>query len=414
MLSLYFNARLTKSQLIEDKITSGYFYPVVYPRNADRFKSCSQYEVLITTISSYDRLKFEYAIFNLELDGASIQELEYLSSEIKRVINANLIKVNFKRPSTINSWIENIADMQDLIGNNKPVLVVMNHDHPFVDYDQVTFFETVEEVFEGNGDNFGKALYYSSAPEVISWAINGRPGVKFKKNISEIYSSGIINRWLDSCCVMTLETLSSIFSKAESTTNYIARFDWQGVSYRNLKLTTYVYPREFFRHFDGYGHVTGCRLLSDFQTKMNCCLKFPKEASIDEIASFYYQRWIDCFYLTVRDSINGVFFSNIGKKNKFVVAIEHSIEIFNITYIEKDCYHEHIVRENVPILKSALRNIIYFNCNDLYKEICIDNALRNRNLRSDIRGLKIVEFLYTVKNKIKEAASIISSAMIKP
>ena len=58
--------------------------------------------------------------------------------------------------------------------------------------------------------------------------------------------SEVIDHWIDTICVMTMETLSHVWSRIKFTGSYIGRLDWVGAEYSYLALTTYVFPREFF------------------------------------------------------------------------------------------------------------------------------------------------------------------------
>ena len=58
-----------------------------------------------------------------------------------------------------------------------------------------------------------------------------------------------------------------------------------------LELTTYIFPREFFRHYDGYGHTTGLRLNELLTLNSILPFEFSAKGSIDEFVLFYYQLW---------------------------------------------------------------------------------------------------------------------------
>ena len=366
-LSLYFNCKLTNERLLPNSLTSEYFYPVVYPRNP-MMKNITQYEVLIETIKSYSAFNFKYAIFNIEIDGVDDLQKKEITEIISRIFKRNNYNINFVRPSNRASWRSDIKSAIDLIGPNSPVLVVMNHDHPYVDYAPSVFIKIIDHIF--SGDNFCKAFYYSHAPEVISLAMNGLKSGRFNLSTIGICESVLINKWLDSYCVMTLDTLDHIFSKLKYSGDYIGRIDWPGASYNDLKLRTYVFPREFFKHYDGYGHVTGLRLFSD--------VNLPKDINLinsqNNIALINYQRWLDTFILLIRDSLRNRIFL---RKKFFVEEIERSLHLFDLGYFKQDLIDGLLDEGAYHHAAIELRNAVYYNANSLFSLIKDDIYLIN-------------------------------------
>ena len=374
MLSLYFNCRLTEQRLTVDSSDSGYFYPVTYPQRVGT-EIFNQYAVLLKTIESYAVFKFDTIIFNFEIDFIDDKIKEELKKLITDNYSANKIIIKMTRPSTVKSWIKDTADASAQIKKNSPVLVVMNHDHPFVDYTPHEFSVFVDKVFSDSENNLGKALYYSHAPEVISWAVNGRAGTKYIKNNESIYKSGVIDYWIDTICVMTMETLAHVWSRAKFSGPYIGRLDWHGVEYSQLALTTYVFPREFFKHFDGYGHLTGMRLISDIGNTKSMALQYPSKNDESSLVDFYYQRWLDTQLLSVRDSLRSGVFAVASTKSLFTKAIEESLDLFRVGYLNADVAAGLIDERRMLIIEGALRSHIYYYGNFLYDVIKTDILL---------------------------------------
>ena len=384
MLSLYFNCRLTGQRLTVDSADSGYFYPVTYPQRVST-EIYNQYAVLLKTIESYAVFKFDTIIFNLAIDFID----DRIEEEIKKLIinnySANKITIKMTRPSTVKEWINDTAYASTEIKKNSPVLVVMNHDHPFVDYTPRAFNAFVEAVFPDSENNLGKALYYSHAPEVISWAVNGRGDTKFINHNESIFKSEVIDNWIDTICVMTMETLAHIWSKAKFNGSYIGRLDWVGAEYSQLALTTYVFPREYFKHFDGYGHITGMRLISDIGNSMSTRLKYPGKNDISSLVDFYYQRWLDTQLLSVRDSLRSRVFSVKSRKSLFVMAIEESLDLFRVGYLNVDVAAGLIDERRMLIVEGALRRHIYYYGNSLFDSIKTDILLMEGNAISKFK-----------------------------
>ncbi|HHT9158552.1 MAG: hypothetical protein A2047_01015 [Omnitrophica bacterium GWA2_41_15] len=378
MLSLYFNFRLTGQRLIPDRIDSGLFYPVAYPQRGST-GSLSQYAVLLKTIESYSVFKFDVVIFNIAIDFIDSEIEEELKRSITEKYSSNKIILRFTRPSTLDEWKKDVEEVSCLIGKGSPVLVAMNHDHPFIDYTPEVFNVLLEKVFPKLENNFGKALYYSHAPEAISSAVNDRSHTKYIRQSGGIYKREVTSRGVLSIWVMTIETLGHILSRAMcSGSSYMGRIDWAGVEYDQLTLTTYLFPREFFKHYDGYRHVTGIRLISDISNAKSTVLQFPGDDEANGIVEFYYQRWIDCFLLTVRDALRNKKYSvasNMSTKSIFTKAIEESLDLFRIGYLEADVAAGLIHERRISVMEGALRSHIYYFGNLLFESVKTDILL---------------------------------------
>jgi hypothetical protein len=397
LIALYFNCRISSKQLIPNSKSSGYFYPIVYPQEDVIFNKHSQYEILLHTLASYSKVEYSHAIFNIEIDGVSLSIKEEIEALVKGNFRANTIKINYCRPSSREAWIDDINKVGPGIGLDNPVLIVMNHDHPFVDYTDKIFDDVVKSIFFDTDTNFCKALYYSHAPETISWALNGKIGTLFERKDQFIYESQPVHNWLDGYSVMTMATLKHIFHNANCSSEYMGRFDWPGVKYGNLNLRTFVYPREFFRHFDGYGHITGIRLFSSCELRGS-----PKDLNIanmsqDEIICFYYQKWLDCFLLMVRDSVQSKSYFQ-SERNVFISAIEVSLEVFWNTYIKKDVACQLTHESNIEVILLGLKNKIFFNANELFQKITVDIKLNRLSTISKFRSQLVVnKFIINLK-----------------
>ena len=215
MISLYFNCFLVENQ--PDQLSDShkcFFYPVAYPKS-QMIGEYSQYDILVKAIKSYSAIEFDKIVFNLDIPYAT----ESMKSNLLDLINCKLqynnVQVFFERPSTIAGWKEDVKKHQDFFEPNTPILVVMNHDHLFVDYSVLTISKVVDQVFPESSINFGKVLYCSHAPEIISTAINDKGRHEFCEVSKPIYKSGCINDWVDSIGFMTAETLVHIWDNLQ-------------------------------------------------------------------------------------------------------------------------------------------------------------------------------------------------------
>lgn len=376
-LSLYFNCKLTNKKLLTDGVSHGYFYPVIYPRDP-LAKILSPYEILIETIKTYSCLDFNCVIFNIEIDDVTDFQKKEIAEIIDRQYTAVTVRLNFSRPFDRSSWRNDISSAIELIGENSPVFVAMNHDHPYIDYSSNALQRVVDYVFAG--DNFGKAFYYSHAPEVISLAFNGIKYGRFQPSNSGVCESIPVDGWLDSYCVMTLKTLDHVFSKLEYSGEYIGRIDWPGATFRKLQLKTYTFPREFCRHYDGYGHVTGLRLISETSSLLEDRLPRDKPDS----SLVYYQRWLDAFILLIRDALRDKIFVT---KGNFIEEIERSLFYFKLGYLDQDMLDGILSDRDCVVIQSELRNAIYFNANNLFFLVRDDIFLLNASKPFNFRKL---------------------------
>ena len=409
MLSLYFNCRITEQRLTPDRIDSCWFYPVTYPQRGGT-GSLSQYAVLLKTIESYAVFKFDTVIFNIGLDFIDSHIEEELKKRITDNYSANEVILRFTRPSTLEEWKRDVAEASTLIEKDSPVLVVMNHDHPFIDHTPDVFNALVEKVFPKSENNFGKVLYYSHAPEAISSAVNGRSSTKYIRQSGGIYKGEVINDWTVSIWVMTMATLGHILSRAKcSESFYMGRIDWAGVWYSRLALTPYIFPREFFKHFDGYGHVTGIRLISDISTTKSPVLQFPGDDDASGIVDFYYQRWLDCYLLAVRDALRSETSTAASTKSIFTKAIEESLELFRIGYLEADVAAGLIHERRMSAIEGALSSHIYYFGNLLFESIKTDILLidgefyKFKNLIKKVMPSLLLKYLRILKTMVSRS-----------
>lgn len=390
MLSLYYNTKLFSDNVkpYAASADGAFFYPIIYPRYSQE-KYESQLDIFLKSIESLASLKFKNAIFNIDIDDLNDNSSKLLiESSINNFCFAEYIEINFSRPSTVESWKKNIKKYLSIFEKESPVLIVMNHDHMFVDYTDKPFIQTINTIFK-ESSNLGKAFIYSHCPEVISWIFHSRNDghYKFYKITENIYKSDVVDDHIDSISIMTMDTLLSIFEKVNLSGDYIGRIEWKGATHSDLGLTFYASPREFFKHYDGYGHISGTNKISDLRS-IDKFIPY-KEAmnSIDTMANFYYKCWIDAFYLFIRDSLSKhiIFIEPI--KETYVKSLEESITIFIHSYIETDTELNLISKDQALLLEIELRNLIYKNANCLFSDVMIDIQLLQPGILSRSKSL---------------------------
>jgi hypothetical protein len=395
MLSLYFNCKITEKQLTSDKESLGYYCPVIYPASYT-FKTISQYEVLKKTLASYNLLKFKVAILNIEIENIKNFIKDELTEIIKNNINTQKLIINFHRSSDLGAWKKDTKLAMEFIQKTDPVLVCMNHDHPYIDYSTKFFYNNLNFIFPRHENNFKKIYYYSHIPEITSWIFNGRD-VKFKKYNLGLYISNKIENWVDSICIMTLETLNHVWDKIEYKGDYIGRFDWMNAKYSNLNLTAFGSPREYFKHYDGYGHITGMRILSQSANP----LKFPEIKDELRLTKFYYERWLDTHLIAIKDALRENLFTFYSKKKLFIKAVERSLEAMDECYLLSDLNEGLLNNAEYSIVKAKLRSHIYYMTNNLISEIYNEINI-NKDFKQRLNNLFFYrKFLYKI-SKLKQ------------
>jgi hypothetical protein len=360
---LYFNTKIIAGNIYENNLNS--YYPTMNPKEeviVDKYEF--NLNILKTTIKSYSKLDFIHAIFNIEvLNSNHEKEIKDLISKFFSKIS---VEIQFKRPSDIISWKKDIKRLSKY--KHTPIFTVFNHDHIFLDYQLDTFRSIVNEVFNGDSSDYKKIFYYSHIPEFLSKILNTNRFNKLKiTRINNLYSLKYINVNIDSFAIMTYDTLSYIFKSIIKYPNYIGRIDWQGLYFRKLKVEAFVYPREFFGHYEGYGHVTGTKLYKNFNI-----VNSINKLSIEDKLEFYYSKWLNNSFLYIRDFVFSKFFR---PRFFFHKALENSFEIFKTFYLEEDLKYQIIDQKTFDILIPNLRSKIYRNANDIYLELKTDNEL---------------------------------------
>ena len=396
-MNLYFNTKLVSSTIHENSEST--FYPVVMPKDYDFDKQVLPFKILKSVLISYSKLKFKRCVFNIETDD------EEYNKEIKDLLNKNFknteLKINFIRPYNKKTWLD---DIENNFGNNldECSLIVMNHDHKFIDYQNQTFTSVVNKIFPKNKDNFKKILYYSHIPELISMVINKKyiQNQRFTSLDTSCYEIKYLNHQIDSFSLMTPRTLKYIISNIKNEIPYFGRLDWKGLFFKKLNIHALFYAREFFRHFEGYSHISGLRITEELS--LNDSKLDYTEYDIDSKTRFYFNVWKRFSVFILKDGL----YKNNSRKN-YIKLIEKSLKIFTSTYLKEDLKFNLISKSEFNLIDQNLRNLIYYNANDIYSKIQIDNKLSNHSIfdkildyyNSRFRYFKIIVYLKIFLNK---------------
>ena len=371
MLSLYFCCRITTTPLHSGSDgNSGFFYPTPYPRN-QRAGNDSQLDILVHSLTSFAPLKFRNAIINIQVDGGFESDCSRISSAINDSINSVHTKIRFARASSLREWQAEARSLSDELGASEILLVSMNHDHFYSDYNPDALDRAVQSVFGGPvADRHGKLLSYTHAPELISDALLNRG---WNQHGDNLYRNSACVRFVDCTHIMTCSTLCYIWDSVLEAPDYLGRFDWPGVKFRDMRLEKYVRLREFFRHYDGYGHVTGMRLFSDVREAVT-----GRSASTDVSDSscnidFHYQKWLDSYALFLRNYIVSKNWPLQRRSVLFRKALEISLAVYHDSVLKEDA-NEGVASFKSEILRD-LRSKVFYNANWIYSQILVDIEL---------------------------------------
>jgi len=281
-LGLYFNAYLTQDAAWNPDNRD---LPL-YPRAVGVLDSQDKISVCKLSISSMTLLPIKRIILNIgtaSCFGNKGAELIQLAREC--FPHAEVISRE-SRPSTIQEWIEDTERARNFFGEDMPIICAFNHDHVFTDRRATPFVDLVAKLFSGSGSNKKKYLYYSHAPESISTINSPSAMLKWYRDCLKIDAGFNSVSRVDARCykVPSVSVIHGIFvstvsglewiwksATADDPDSYVARPDWPTLTFNGVEFDCYHSNREFFRHFDGYGHLSmiGRGLAIGFQESMS-------------------------------------------------------------------------------------------------------------------------------------------------
>lgn len=377
-MNLYFNTKIVSSTIHENSKKT--FYPIVMPKNHHFDKQVLPFKILKSVLISYSKLKFKKCVFNIETEN-----VEY-NKEVKDLLTNYFknteLNINFTRPYNKKTWIN---DIQNHFGSylDEPILLAMNHDHQYVDHQTETLENKLNKIFNKERENFKKVFFYSHIPELISSAENRKyiQNRKYKNIEKSMYKINPLDYQVDSVSIMTARTLRYIIRQISNDIEYFGRIDWKNLYFKKLNISGFFFAREFFRHFEGYHHISGIRINKELSLDSS-----SKQLNLD----FYYEKWLNLSIFLLRDGLKNF---RLNKKKHLIKLVEKSIQIFNDSYLKEDFHYNIISKIECEELKHTLRNKIYYNLNMIYSEIKIDNELRRVSMLKTLYNTRIKYFV---------------------
>jgi hypothetical protein len=283
-------------------------YPTLYPKDSN-----NKVEVLERSIASIGSLPISDIFYYIEIDS----DIQYSESRfevlLRTIFKSATIHALTNRPTTKQSWLMVVDRLEKEISDTKPIVLILNHDHIFVDTDPRMFLQTLLYLCTNNQNHY---LIYSHAPECVSLALNF-DALNFRQShynggtfprsrpveiTKELYGMHALH--IDGVFATTLSGMRYLWENTIVTTEYAPRPDWPGVQI-GAPLKVFFSTREFFRHFDGYGHIT--RLPSMLGLSLarlqNSCSTYSKEYSDDLMLDFRVNLFESVYLLSIRDYI---------------------------------------------------------------------------------------------------------------
>ncbi len=304
---------------------------LVYPRCQSPGDPANKTEVAKFALKSMQCLPFSKVVLNLQYDGEKGTHAEDLIQYAKGCFPSAEVLARTSRPSTVEAWKVDTEDVAAWFGEETPIVCVYNHDHVFVDRDASSFLGSIEEVFR-DSDGAPRYLVYSHTPECLAMiaSIRGtelavRNAFNMDLRCGDVVQVGAytyklpIHGHIPSFFVTTAEGLRRIWESASPAGEYVPRPEWHGLEFPGVSFDLYLPTREYFRHFDGYGHVTtlgqgmalgftgfpGAMARAREHTNVFLAevLNPTSSATIEVLEESYYRIFCDNYLLGIRNAL---------------------------------------------------------------------------------------------------------------
>jgi hypothetical protein len=349
-MNLYLNTHLTNSSAhaptgIRPTFPSSGRNYLIKPTQS----SHSAIDVFAMQLRSLAVLRPEKVKINLSLDPKLHSNRQYIWNLIESYFSGATTSFREDRPSTLKAWLDDSRSCIRFFGADAPVVCIFNHDHLFVDYSPTPFLSALKSL---EIDPFA-FLYYSHTPEQISIAANPVEYIKRLKLVSnwdlrltnhQFIGHGllsyIVDEWIDSIFATSPLSLEKLWSNASSSSSYIARPDWSGVSHFGQSFRVITSLRESFRHFDGYGHVSslpslmGNRSLYPQAMLKTELSKAKDQVNLDYMCEAYQTLFEENYLLAVRDHM--LAWTVEGRRLNFRQKLSSVLKLFLNYYVYTD------------------------------------------------------------------------------
>lgn len=353
MLNLYYNTKLTEVSVHSKNFLhlTNFFHPAYFPSHFDTI-SVSSIDQCLFSIESLHVLKFNKAIFNISLDVDEEKVRQKIKNVIQEKIKANNVIINWSRPSTRDHWLEDVEQLEIIVGN-EPVLVIMNHDHPLNPKYSNLFTKDVEKCFLTN--KYHRVMSYSHCPEMLANHFNS--GLKTQE---KIFRKKIT--WFDTLYLMRAKTLKLLFENLVVPYKefYLGRIDWPGVYIKPTVLEFFICTKPYFYHLGSYQHINGINI-KQF-CKSNSTYIYSQGKNIGDA----YCEWLTHYYLYL--------FKFFKKKKPRILRREIYFSLQHYFSYAKS------KNNNLNVLeKEGLTSLVFSTFNSLYNLFDIESEIAGKN-----------------------------------
>lgn len=385
-LGLYISVALTS-----DSVCKPTGSRPMYPRSVKPLDSFKKTDVFRMQLCSMKTLPISKIILNVVSSSEFSSDISSLYAYATEMFpNAEIVREQ-ERSTKLEQWRMSSNTAVSFFGVDTPVIWVFNHDHIFVDYRPEPFIKSITTTIDlYNKEPF--FLIYSHAPENIALsfdtsACKSRLALFFGHDFGiqdncELLPNGLYRSRrtgsIDGIFVTTPRTMrwfwnSTIWLGDPRFIEYAPRPDWPGVSFPSIVVEQVSSTREFFRHFDGYGHVMTARnaLILQLDTELN----FPNRVtrhrpevfhgkkvcdlncSIEDEALSYSEIFFDLMSIALRDNILIGYLTQ--KREKVLPILERLYQHFISQYLDSPGELNHLDNEDQNRLHMATRHFIF-------------------------------------------------------
>lgn len=425
-IGLYVNVLLTGDPALK----SEGLVPI-YPRRSCPLDACDKVKVLKLSFDSIVALPISKIILNIEANGDFENAVEGIRFHVQECFpNAEIVKES-KRPTTLEAWHDSTNFAESFFGTEMPILCFFNHDHIFVDFRHEPFIQCIETVFS-DSNNLEAYIIYSHAPEAISMSYDSQaylsrlrcvPGMKINAApclpVNDLLFKTTVYNHQDGIFVTTTAGLRKMWSKVISATDYMPRPDWPGVIFEDAKFEIFYGRREFFRHFDGYGHITTLRnslaldLVGFGSEKARIPRHIPRafggsqsklhDHDLTKEADSYTEIFFDNYCVAARDALFAQLFG-LGQSKNGKQLIEDLFSLFSKAYLENQGELDHLSESQRHHLASMVMHRISSSANIFYRDLLADcsfwNPFLSAKRSNDFISIENVLFLRKICTRI--------------
>jgi hypothetical protein len=199
-------------------------------------------------------------IINVELNPTLTYREEELLTYIKKLFKNYYLILNNKRCEKQSDWKQLYNELNDDL-----IYYCCNHDHIFIDKDPYKFIEDIN-IFKSQFSEIEASLFFSHWTEYLILDTNKKQLSTNNEYLDDskyiLHDNFLITlgNCIDSIQIITKKLYHAWWFIGEFNDKFLPRTDYanfNGCEFPNKPIKFQLNPyREYFRHFDGYSHIT--------------------------------------------------------------------------------------------------------------------------------------------------------------